>query len=70
MARKPLTKMQLQKKWNEKLRKAGLSMEKGRSKRLSYVGGTSVVEVLQGAQEMGTRSTEGDLDISYAKKEE
>ena len=45
-------------------------MEKGRSKRVSYVGGANMIEAIQGAQMMGTRSKEGDLDISYEKKGE
>jgi hypothetical protein len=53
--------------WEKRLRKAGLSMERGRSKRVSYVGGTAILEALHGAQIMRTRPKEGDLDISYKK---
>ena len=54
--------------WEEVLRKASLSMERGRSKRISYVGGTNILDALHGAQMAGTRPTGGDLDISYPDK--
>jgi hypothetical protein len=54
--------------WERRLRKAGLSMERGRSKRVSYVGGSAILDALHGAQTLGTRPTSGDLDISYPEK--
>jgi hypothetical protein len=56
--------------WEKRLRKEGLSMERGRSKRVSYVGGTAILDALHGAQAMGTRPKGGDLDISYKKGDE
>lgn len=56
--------------WEKRLRKAGLSMERGRSKRVSYVGGTAILDALHGAQVMGTRPKNGDLDIAYKKGDE
>ncbi len=56
--------------WGKRLRKAGLSMERGRSKRVSYVGGTAILDALHGAQVMGTRPKNGDLDITYKKGDE
>jgi hypothetical protein len=66
MARKH--KKDAQAYWDKLLLRKGLSMERGRSKRLSYVGGTQILDALRGAQEAGTRTKEGDLDISYPKK--
>jgi hypothetical protein len=54
--------------WEKVLREAGLSMERGRSKRISYVGGTAILDSLHGAQMAGTRLKGGDLDISYHEK--
>ena len=51
--------------WEELLCKQGLSVEAGRSKRISYVGGVQTLDFIAGLAEMGTRDTEGDLDISY-----
>jgi len=56
--------------WEEELHRAGLSIERGRSKRISYVGGTDILEALHGAQEAGTRSTEGDIDMRYQKNDD
>lgn len=67
MARK--RKKDTQAYWDELLRRAGLSMERGRSKRVSYVGGTKILDELHGAQSAGTRSREGDLDIGYPKED-
>ena len=53
--------------WNGVLQEEGLSMERGRSKRVSYVGGTDILDALHGQQDAGTRSKDGDLDISYPK---
>lgn len=55
--------------WERLLVDEGLSMERGRSKRVSYVGGTAILDSLNGAQQAGTRTTEGDLDIRYPKKD-
>ena len=70
MSGKRKRKKDSQEYWNRRLAREGLSMERGRSKRLSYVGGTAILDALNGAQQAGTRSTEGDLDISYPNKGE
>ena len=65
MARKPLTAKQLQKKWNDKLKKAGLSMDVGTTRRVSYIGDSTTLEHIAGQEEMGTRDTAGDRQVTY-----
>jgi hypothetical protein len=69
MADKRPRKYRLQEYWELLLKREGLSMERGRSKRTSYVGGSKILEELHGAQTMGTRPRGGDLDISYPDSE-
>ena len=54
--------------WEALLNKRGFSMERGRSKRVSYVGGVQALDFIMGTSIMGTRDKDGDLDISYAPK--
>jgi len=47
--------------WEEVLSKAGLSMETGRSARISYVGPSAVLERIEGEIIAGTHNTDKDL---------
>jgi hypothetical protein len=52
--------------WDKLLQQEGLSTERGRSKRLIYVGGTKVLDDLAGQQDMGTRDKRRDPKTNYA----
>ena len=65
MARKPKTAKQIAAQWEKRLRKAGLSMEAGTSRRITYIGGSKILEDMAGAEQMGTRNTDRDKDITY-----
>ena len=47
--------------WEEALAEAGLSMEAGRSNRISYVGTSAVLERIEGEIIAGTHKTTKDL---------
>jgi len=47
MGRKSKQEKDLQAEWDERLRQAGLSMEKGRNRKLSYVGGNRALDVVE-----------------------
>jgi hypothetical protein len=48
--------------WEEVLAEAGLSMEAGRTARISYVGTSAVLERIEGEIIAGTHKTAKDLD--------
>lgn len=51
--------------WDKLLCEEGLSMERGTSRRVTYVGDSSTLEMIAGAEEMGTRDTTKDKDVTY-----
>jgi hypothetical protein len=54
--------------WERLLRMDGLSMEAGTSRRVTYVGDSNTLDMIAGAEEMGTRDDSQDKDWTYEKE--
>lgn len=59
---------QTQSYWERLLRADGLSMEAGTSRRVTYVGDSNTLEMIAGAEEMGTRDGSKDKEWTYEKE--
>ena len=65
MPRKPLTAKQLQKKWNDRLKRAGLSMDAGTTRRITYIGGTAMLDALNGDPDEASIDRSLFKDVTY-----
>ena len=54
--------------WEKKLREAGLSMEAGTSRRMTYVGSSSTLEWVAGKLEEGTLDISRIKTVTYKQK--
>jgi hypothetical protein len=57
--------------WNRLLASEGLSMERGTSRRVTYVGGTQTLDAISGHQIMGTNPGQSRAkDVTYNDPED
>lgn len=55
--------------WEKLLREDGLSMERGTSRRLTYVGGSNTLESIEAAIVSGTDDSTKAKDVTYRKND-
>lgn len=54
--------------WEKRLRKAGLSMDAGTTRRVTYVGSSATLEWIAGKQEEGTLDNSGYKSVTYQQE--